>query len=100
MDPTTDAWVTGHQGYSGDQPLARRLWTVQDQIRAAFDRLPPGPIRLVSLCAGDGRDLLGVLADHPRAGDVRARRVELTPELAEAARARSPSTGPVARDRP
>lgn len=32
---------------------------------------------MVSLCAGQGRDLLEVLADHPRRADVRARLVEL-----------------------
>jgi hypothetical protein len=32
---------------------------------------------VISLCAGQGRDLLGVLADHPRREDVRARLVEL-----------------------
>ncbi|TDV57562.1 hypothetical protein CLV71_101433 [Actinophytocola oryzae] len=34
---------------------------------------------MVSLCAGQGRDLLEVLADHPRRDDVRARLVELDP---------------------
>jgi hypothetical protein len=43
------------------------------------------------MCAGQGRDLLGVLADHPRAGDVRGRLVELDPELAAVARASAPA---------
>jgi predicted RNA methylase len=34
------------------------------------------------MCAGQGRDLLGVLADHPRRNDVRARLVELDPHNA------------------
>ena len=45
-----------------------------------------GDLRAVSLCAGDGRDLLGVLAEHPRGAGVRARLVELEPRLAETAR--------------
>ena len=53
-------------------------------------RLPPGPIRVISVCAGEGRDLLGVLADHPRAADVTGRLVELDPELAATAAAHAP----------
>jgi hypothetical protein len=42
------------------------------------------------MCAGEGRDVLGVLADHPRRTDVRGRLVELDPELAATARSRAP----------
>src|ERR1700759_272892 len=38
---------------------------------------PAGDIRLISLCAGQGRDVIGVLTGHPRRDDVRARLVEL-----------------------
>ena len=38
------------------------------------------------MCAGDGRDLLGVLPDHPRREDVAARLVELDPDLVSEAR--------------
>ncbi|NUS09993.1 MAG: class I SAM-dependent methyltransferase [Streptomyces sp.] len=72
-------------------PLARRLATVRDRVRVALDGCPPGALNVVSLCAGQGRDLLGVLPDHPRRRDVRARLVELDPRnvevAAEAARA-------------
>ncbi|WP_255923528.1 class I SAM-dependent methyltransferase [Streptomyces humicola] len=44
-------------------------------MRAAND--PAGPLKVISLCAGDGRDLLHVLAGHPRRHEVRARLVEL-----------------------
>jgi len=73
-------WRTWHDEY--DHPgsrLAHRLAVVQSQIRAALDRSPSGPLRVISLCAGQGRDLLEVLADHPRRDDVRARLVELDP---------------------
>ncbi len=73
-------WHTWHDDYDvPDSPLARRLKVVQEQIRLALDACPPGPLRIVSLCAGQGRDLLGVLATHPRRDDVRARLVELDP---------------------
>jgi hypothetical protein len=50
---------------------------VQRHIRDALDACRPGPIHMVSVCAGQGHDVIGALADHPRAGDVRARLVEL-----------------------
>jgi hypothetical protein len=73
-------WYTWHRDY--DEPgtaLARRLVAVQDQIRTALDAAPPGPLHAISLCAGQGRDLIGVLAHHPRRHDVTARLVELDP---------------------
>ncbi|HTW43092.1 MAG TPA: hypothetical protein VMD79_12325 [Solirubrobacteraceae bacterium] len=50
---------------------------VQAQVRAALDRSAPGSVRAISICAGQGHDLIGVLAGHPRRGDVTARLVEL-----------------------
>ena len=80
-------WVDWHTAYADPaSSLSQRLRTVQEQIRAALDAAPAGPIPVVSMCAGEGRDLLGVLADHPRAADVSARLVELDPTLADRAR--------------
>jgi hypothetical protein len=87
-------WVEWLQGYEPGQPLTLRLAVVQDLIRSALDRCPPGPIRVVSMCAGDGRDLLGVLPDHPRRHDVQARLVELDPELAARAAAHAARVSP------
>jgi hypothetical protein len=84
-------WVEWHEGYKPGQPLALRLGVVQDLIRSALDSRPPGPIRIISMCAGDGRDLLGVLPGHPRRRDVHARLVELDPELAGRGAARATS---------
>jgi hypothetical protein len=64
---------------------------VQRHIRAALDGCAPGPIRLVSLCAGQGHDVLGALEGHPRAADVQARLVELDPVNCAAARANAPA---------
>ncbi len=85
----TDEWVAWHRRYDRGGDLLRRLEVVQQRIREALDVARPGPIRAVSLCAGDGRDLLGVLAHHPRARDVRARLVERSPELAARGRRRA-----------
>jgi hypothetical protein len=60
-----------------DSVLGRRLVLVQAQVHAALDRAPPGPVRAISICAGQGHDLIGVLAEHPRRADVTARLVEL-----------------------
>lgn len=81
-------WTQWHEMYSeADSPLSRRLVTVRRRIAEALDHFPAGPIRLASMCAGDGRDILGVLQNHPRAGDVSGRLVELDQQLAEQARA-------------
>jgi hypothetical protein len=74
----------------GTPPLRRRLAIVQTRIGQALDAAPPGLIRAISLCAGDGRDLLGVLEDHPRREDVSGRLVELDPVLAARARGHAP----------
>ena len=87
-------WVDWHEGYAPGTPLSRRLAVVQGLIRTALDRSRPGPIRVISMCAGDGRDLLGAIADHPRRSDVRARLVELDRELASRARARAGAASP------
>lgn len=79
-------WHSWHDDYDRpDSALAHRLRAVQTLIRQALDDAPAGPLRVVSLCAGQGRDLLEVLTDHPRRDDVRARLVELDPRNAEIA---------------
>ncbi|MFJ1886613.1 class I SAM-dependent methyltransferase [Streptomyces sp. NPDC088137] len=71
-------WNAWHGKYDvADSWMERRLRTVQSQSRAALDNAPAGPLKVISLCAGDGRDLLHVLSDHPRRHEVRARLVEL-----------------------
>jgi len=73
-------WSAWHDDYDHPgTPLARRLADVQGQLRTALDEAPAGPLRVISLCAGQGRDLIEVLADHPRRADVTARLVELDP---------------------
>jgi hypothetical protein len=84
-------WNDWHTRY--DHPgsnLAHRLAAVQEQIGLALDRARPGRVALLSLCAGQGRDVLPVLARHPRGGDVRGRLVELDPRLAATAREAAP----------
>ena len=71
-------WRAWHDAYENpDSGLAQRLVLVREQIRAALGRLPPGPVKAVSMCAGQGHDLIGALTGHERRGDVTARLVEL-----------------------
>src|SRR6202167_2808491 len=58
-------------------PLSQRGGLVQGHLRAELERVPAGDVRLISLCAGQGRNVIGVLTGHPRRDDVRARLVEL-----------------------
>lgn len=86
---TTD-WGQWHRDY--DQPnssLAQRLQVVQHYLRQALTEITssqPGQQQLISICAGDGRDVLPVLAAHHTTRRVRALLVELDPRLANRAR--------------
>ncbi|MFF1817694.1 class I SAM-dependent methyltransferase family protein [Kribbella sp. NPDC058245] len=87
-------WSAWHNDYDRPgTPLARRLADVQGHLRTALADAPPGPLDVISLCAGQGRDLLEVLADHPRRTDVRARLVELDPRNTAVASAAVESLG-------
>jgi Putative methyltransferase len=80
-------WVAWHGAY--DDPnsgLSWRLGVIRRWITRTLDNVEPGPARVVSLCAGQGRDLIGAVADHPRRDDVVARLVELDSHNAKVAR--------------
>lgn len=87
----TRDWVGWHEGYDvAESSLARRLTTVRRYVTDALvSTTAPSP-RLISICAGDGRDVLPVLASHESGRAVRALLVELSPELS--ARARTTAT--------
>jgi hypothetical protein len=81
-------WQQWHEEYADPASgLSRRRRAVQDRVRAFLDDRD-GPVRVVSACAGEGRDLLDVLAERPDdAARVSGRLVELDPALAGRARA-------------
>jgi hypothetical protein len=80
-------WVAWHAAYDDPaSPLSTRLRTVRTHLSDALDAAPRGPVRLVSLCAGQGHDVLGVLPAHPRGPDVSAVLVEYDPQNAALAR--------------
>lgn len=71
-------WANWHEPYNDPgSDLSRRLLEVQRQLALVLDTCAPGPISVLSICAGQGRDIIGVLATHPRSGDTRARLIEL-----------------------
>lgn len=87
-------WKNWHDRYDNpDSPFVVRLETIRACIRVALDEAPPGRLRAVSACAGQGRDLIPVLAAHPRGRDVRALLVELDPDNAAHARELAAAAG-------
>jgi hypothetical protein len=99
MTAATD-WLAWHNAYDDpNSSLSRRLVVVRGLLREALARIAadePAEIRLVSVCAGDGRDLLPVLAGaaaRGTTGRLRCRLIELDPALAAAARHRAADAG-------
>lgn len=84
-----------HRSY--DDPgstLSWRLCRVQAYLADALDALEATevPVRVLSVCAGDGRDVLGVLEARPEAR-VSVTLLELDPGLAARARERAAAAG-------
>jgi ubiquinone/menaquinone biosynthesis C-methylase UbiE len=86
-------WFQWHNAYEQFPALARRLSLVQAHIRRCIDACPVGEIHIVSVCAGDGRDLLGAISEHPRRDDIRALMVELHPGLVDSGKAAFDAAG-------
>jgi hypothetical protein len=87
-------WVAWHEAYDREgSRLAQRLRVVQELLAGALDGCAPGPIRLLSMCAGQAHDILGVLPTHPRREEVRALLAELDPTNAGIVRRRLDEAG-------
>jgi len=85
---TSTDWNEWHDAYARPgSGLADRLAAVREHIGRRLDDLAPRPVKVVSACAGDGRDLLGVLAERPDADRVSALLVEYDGRLVADARA-------------
>jgi hypothetical protein len=81
-------WVSWHGPYADpDSPLSGRLRAVQGHVAAWLD--VASSCRVVSVCAGQGHDLLGVLDGRPDADRVRARLIEFDETNVTAARERA-----------
>jgi hypothetical protein len=86
-------YVKWHEAY--DDPasdLSWRLRQVQAYIRLALDRMH-GQGTVLSLCAGDGRDVLQVLAERDDSSRIQTTLIELHPVLAQRAREFAAASG-------
>jgi hypothetical protein len=79
-------WVAWHADYETDTPLARRLAIVQSEVAAALAERAGSTIGVLSLCSGQGRDLIVPIAATEPTPNVRGLLVELDPTLAGNAR--------------
>lgn len=87
-------WYDWHRSYADPRStLSRRLRVVQRHVVAWLDQRTDPSLTVVSVCAGQGHDLLQVLADRPDAGRVRARLIEYDPRNVAVARARITAAG-------
>jgi hypothetical protein len=83
-------WVGWHRAYDDpDSWLKQRLGVVQSAISDFFASRADGPVRVVSICAGQGYDLLGVLGSGGHTPSVQARLVEIDPENVRRGRKRA-----------
>ena len=86
-------WIAWHSRYDDpDSTLNRRLAVVQKHILEFLADDNRSPVRVISMCAGEARDLLGAVAAQDRR-DVVGRLVELNPSLAAAARSMAGELG-------
>lgn len=76
-----------------NSPHSERLRVVHRLIRRHIADTAPEPVVALSICAGDGRDLLEVLGRRADAERVQATLVELDPRLCERARQRADEFG-------
>jgi Putative methyltransferase len=86
-------WVAWHDRYDRQGGvMGQRLALVQAQIKQFLDERKDEELRVISICAGDGRDVLGVLAAVPEA-KVHARLLELDETNVASARQRAAAAG-------
>ena len=80
MTLAQQGWYQWHAPY--DDLLSEqteRLEVVQRLLVEYFDGAPAGPLRAVSICSGQARDLLPILIHHPRGAEVQATMLDLDP---------------------
>jgi hypothetical protein len=86
-------YLKWHEAY--DDPssdLSWRLHQVQAYIRSALDQMD-GEGTVLSLCAGDGRDVLEVLAERDDSARIQTTLLELHPVLAQRGREFAAASG-------
>lgn len=54
-ESTRSYWATWHDAYDDpESDLSQRLIAVKNRLTDAIDQAPPGTIRVISACAGQG----------------------------------------------
>jgi hypothetical protein len=90
-------WEQWHTHYDqADSSLSQRLEAVRRDLRLALAQAradADGLIRLTTVCAGEGRDVLPVLAEFDGGRAVRATLIEIDPLLADRARTTAAELG-------
>ena len=87
-------WHEWHRQYEEqDSALRRRLAVVQAQLRKALPAELDDPFQIISLCAGQGLDVIETLAAYPHAHHIKARLVELDERNVAAARQQAAEVG-------
>jgi hypothetical protein len=80
-------WLAWHRAYEDpESTLSRRLVVVQRILDDAVAALGRERLRVLSLCAGDGRDVLPVLGEWRDRKAISGRLIEAQPELVDRAR--------------
>ena len=83
-------WLDWHRHYDNpNSSTALRLAVVQRDLRRALAEAPRdegGGINLITMCAGEGRDVLPVLAEQDAGVRVKAVLIEYDPTLSQLAR--------------
>jgi predicted RNA methylase len=85
------AWHTDYE--NADSDLSRRLKVVQAEVRKALPAAPTAEVNVVSICAGQAHDIIGVLSEYTAADKVKARLVERDPRNVEQIRANVAAAG-------
>lgn len=77
-------YVAWHTAYDDpDSGLSKRLRAVQAEVARFLEETSPREVRVLSACAGDGRDVLDVLAARSDRARVAGTFIELNDELAD-----------------
>ena len=90
---TVTDWQAWHEDYADPSLALSRRLPVPGHIRRWLDDTAPTRVRVTSVCAGDGRDLLAVLAARTDAARVSCLLVERDPDLAGRAEASARGAG-------
>ena len=94
MNEDAPDWLAWHSPYlDPSSPLSRRLRIIQKHITDWLNQRPGVPLTAVSICAGQGHDLIGVLAHRTDVDRVHATLLEYDERNVAAARAAAESAG-------